>query len=266
MKSQCVSMVVPPPMAAPWTATTTGLSKLTNAFMRPACGDSPGPGGFLRKSSISLPAQNESPAPCQRTTRVFSSFAALLKMPARATYMADVIAFRFVGRLNWTRRMLPEYTVRISSIVEVLFPLVNFTASRGSGRLRRPDRVVTLSRMFLCLRNGTAFMQTIDFARAEAELPENLVVVFSNLRGALGGHLGDAMHLKRAADGGRQLAAGAIERNDDVVRLQLGIVDHLSRPTHGSERHVDAIEHLVPMRHRLGAEDLVADCRELRHI
>src|SRR5713226_5944774 len=32
MKSQCVSMVVPPPIAAPWTATTTGLSKLTNAF------------------------------------------------------------------------------------------------------------------------------------------------------------------------------------------------------------------------------------------
>src|ERR1700738_632876 len=49
MKSQCVSMVVPPPIAAPWTAATNGLSKLTNAFLRPACGDSPGPGGFLRK-------------------------------------------------------------------------------------------------------------------------------------------------------------------------------------------------------------------------
>src|SRR6266446_866164 len=267
MKSQCVSMVVPPPMAAPWTAATNGLSRLTNAFMRPACGDSPGPGGFLRKSSISLPAQNESPAPCQRTTRVFSSFAASLKMPARATYMADVIALRFVGRFNWTRRMPPACSVTISSIVGVLVPLVNFTASRGSGAApAAPDSVVTSSRVFLCFRNGTARMQTIASGRAKSELPENLLVVFSNLRGALRGHLGDAMHLKRAADCGRQLAAGTIERNDDVVRLELGILDHLLRSTHCSERHVSAIEHLVPMRHRLGTEYLVEDRRELRHI
>src|SRR6266404_4557027 len=108
-------------------------------------------------------------------------------------------------------------------------------------------------------------MQTIDFGSAKSELPENLVVVFSNLWGALRRHFGDAMHLKRAADGGRQLAAGTIERNDDVVRLELRIVDHLLRPTHRSKRHMDAIEHLVPMRHRLGTEDLVEDCRELRH-
>src|SRR6476620_827986 len=267
MKSQCVSMVVPPPIAAPRTAATNGLSKSTNAFMRPACGDSPGPGGFFRKSSISLPAQNESPAPCQRTTRVFSSFAASLKMPARATYIADVIAFRFVGRFNWTRRMLPTCSATISSIVEVLVTLANFTASGGSVRLpRRPDSIVTLNRMFLCFRNGTAFMQTIDFGRAKSELPENFLVVFSNLRGALRGHFGDAMHLKRAADCGRQLAAGTIERNDDVVRLELGILDHLLRPAHRSGRHVSATEHRVPMRHRLGTEDLVEDRRELRHI
>ena len=34
-----------------------------------AWGLSPGPGGFLMKSSRSLPALNESPAPCQSTTR-----------------------------------------------------------------------------------------------------------------------------------------------------------------------------------------------------
>src|SRR6266700_8109979 len=102
--------------------------------------------------------------------------------------------------------------------------------------------------MFLCFRNGTTLMQTIDFGRTESELPKNLVVVFSDLRGALGGLLGDAMHLKRAADRRRQLAAGAFERNDDVIRPELGIVDHLLRPAHRSERHVSAIEHLVPMR------------------
>jgi len=81
-----------------------------------------------------------------------------------------------------------------------------------------PDSVVTLSCLFLCFRNGTAFMQTVDFGRAESELLENLLVVFSNLWGALRGHFGDAMHLKRAADCGRQLAAGTVERNDDVIR------------------------------------------------
>src|SRR5712671_6710855 len=259
-------MVVPPPIAAPWTAATNGLSKLTSASISRACGKFPGPGGFFRKSSRSLPALNESPAPCQRTTRVFSLFAASLKMPARARYMADVIAFRLVGRFSWTRRMLPACSVTISSIVEVLVPLVNFTASRASGRLPPPRQFVTLGRMFLCFRNGTAFMQTIDFSRAESELPENLLVVFSNLWGALRGHLGDAMHLKRAADCGRQLAAGTVERNDDVIRPELGIVDHVLRPSHRSERHVNAIEHLVPMCHRLGTEDLVEDRRELRHI
>src|ERR1700754_2027821 len=84
---------------------------------------------------------------------------------------------------------------------------------------RRPDRVIVLSRMFLCFRNGTTRTQTIDFGRAESQLPENFLVVFANLWGALGGHFGDAMDLKRAADGGRQLAAGTIERNDDVVGL-----------------------------------------------
>src|SRR5258705_4323456 len=258
--------VVQPRMGSPWPAATTGLSKLTSASISRACGDSPGPGGFFRKSSISLPAQKESPAPCQRTTRVFSSFAASLKMLARATYRADVIAFRLVGRFNCTRRMLPACSVTISSIVEVLVPWVNFTTSGGSVRPRRPDSVVKLGRTFLCFRNGTAGTQTIDFSRAKSQLPETLVVVFSNIRGALRGHLGDAMHLERAADCGRQLAAGTIERNDDVVRLELGIVDHLFWPTHCSERHVSAVEHLVPMCHRLGREELVEDRRELRHI
>src|SRR6202040_4392906 len=120
--------------------------------------------------------------------------------------------------------------------------------------------------MLLCFRNGTARTQTIDFGRTESELPENFLVVFSNLWGALRGHFGDAMHLKRAADCGRQLAAGTIERNDDVVRLELGIVDHLFWPTHCSERHVSAVEHLVPMCHRLGREDLVEGRPELWHI
>src|SRR3954462_2912842 len=119
--------------------------------------------------------------------------------------------------------------------------------------------------MFLSFRNGSARLQRIDFGCAKSELPENLLVVFSNLWSALRRLLDDSMHLKRAADCGRQPAAGTIKRNDDVVRLELGIVDHLLRPPNRSERHLDTVKHLVPMRHRLGTEDLVKDRRELRH-
>src|SRR5260370_34189855 len=81
------------------------------------CGLSPGPIGFLRKSSRSLPAQKESPAPCQSTTRTLSSFAALLRRSALVMYIADVIAFFLDGRLHCTRRMLPERSVTLSDIV-----------------------------------------------------------------------------------------------------------------------------------------------------
>src|ERR1700684_808874 len=138
--------------------------------------------------------------------------------------------------------------------------------SRFGAAPRRPDSVAVLSRVFLRLRNGTARVQTINLRRAKSELAENLLVVLSDLWRALRGHLGDAMHLKRTADCGRQLAASTSERNDDVVCLELGIVDYFLWPTHRSKSHVNAVEHFVPMSHRLGREDLVEDCRELRHI
>src|SRR4029077_15197836 len=72
--------------------------------------------------STSLPAQKESPAPCQSTTRVCSSLAAPLKTSARVTYMLEVIAFFLVGRFNSTRRTLPERSVTISFIGFFLYP------------------------------------------------------------------------------------------------------------------------------------------------
>jgi hypothetical protein len=77
------------------------------------------------------------PARCQRTTRVFSSCAASLKMPARATYMVDVIAFRLSGgSIGHARcaRMFGNNLFHCQGPV----PLVNFTPSRGSGRLPPP--------------------------------------------------------------------------------------------------------------------------------
>src|SRR5262249_61689206 len=94
--------------------------RLSNAFPSRACGLSPGPGGFLRKSSISLPALNESPAASQITTCISSSFVASLKTSARALYMADVIAFFLAGRFTVTRKMLPDVSVKISLIAHLL--------------------------------------------------------------------------------------------------------------------------------------------------
>jgi hypothetical protein len=38
--------------------------------------------------------------------------------------------------------------------------------------------MVALDRVFHCFRNGTARTQTIDFGRAESELPEKLITMF----------------------------------------------------------------------------------------
>src|ERR1700747_3580053 len=101
-------------------------------------------------------------------------------------------------------------------------PLLDFAGARGS--------IVRLSYLFQGFGNGTACTQTADFGCAESELLQNLLVVFANLWGARVGHLGEAMQLDRTADRRCQLAAGALKRNDDVVRSQLGIIDHLLRP------------------------------------
>src|SRR6266567_2855168 len=68
-----------------------------------------------------------------------------------------------------------------------------------------------LRRTLPWLRNGPARAQSIDLDRIESQLLENLVVVLSDFRGALRGYFGNSMHLDRAADRGRQLAAGAFE-------------------------------------------------------
>src|SRR5262245_48509957 len=101
------------------------------------------------------------------------------------------------------------------------------------------------------LRNCAARAQAVDFVRIETELAENLLAVLSETRSAPRRHFRDTVHLDRTADCRRQLAACAVERDDDVVRPQLRIVDHLLRPANGAKRNVDAAEHLVPVRHWL---------------
>src|SRR5689334_12060420 len=98
--------------------------------------------------------------------------------------------------------------------------------------------------------------EAVDFGRAEPELFENLFVVLTKRRGAPCWHFRDAVHLNGTANRRVQLAAGAFERNDDVVRLKLWIIDDFLRAVDGAEWDVNAIEDLIPMRHWLRGEDL----------
>src|SRR5258707_333710 len=109
-------------------------------------------------------------------------------------------------------------------------------------------------------------MKAVDFANAEPELPQDLVIVFANVGRPPGRRLGDAVHLYRAADGRGELAARAFEGNDDLVGLELRILDHLLRPTYRAKGDVRAIERLVPVRHWLRREDDVENGRKLRHV
>src|SRR5437762_13079940 len=115
-------------------------------------------------------------------------------------------------------------------------------------------------------RDGTAGAEALDFGGTEPELFENLFVVFADFRGALGGYFRDAVHLNRAADRELQLPARSFERNDDVIRSQLRIVDDFLWPAHGAEGDMNAIEDFVPMRHRLRAENLVQNRGQLWHV
>src|SRR4029077_20606377 len=112
-------------------------------------------------------------------------------------------------------------------------------------------RLGTLRRAFLRFRNDAALAQAVDFARAKAQLLENRLVVLSKCWGTLGRDFRNAMHIDGAANRRGELAAGSFERNDDVVRAQLGVVDNFLRSAHGAERDMNAIEDLAPMRHRL---------------
>src|SRR6266550_1566171 len=237
-------MVVPPPIAAPCTAATIGLSKLISASIKRACGLSPAPGGFFRKSCMSLPALNESPAPCQSTTRISSSFAASFNRSANVMYMADVIAFFLAGRFNWIRKMFPERSVMMSLICDLLGCL------RGRGWF--PDDATRA--------------QAFDFFHVEAEFLENLFVMFADFRCAFRRNFGHAVHLNRTANRRGQLIAGSFQRNDDVIGSQLRIIDDLLRIAHGAEGDVNAIEDFIPMRHRLRTEDFIEHCRQLRPV
>src|SRR4029077_18403960 len=111
---------------------------------------------------------------------------------------------------------------------------------------------------------GSAGTQAIHRLRVEAELLEDLFVMFAELRGTRGRDFGHVVHLNRTADRGAQVAARALEGNHDVVRPELRILDDVTRRLDDAERDVRLVEDLLPVRHRLGGKELVQNRGELR--
>src|SRR6202041_1627132 len=103
-------------------------------------------------------------------------------------------------------------------------------------------------RRLWCCSAGT---QACDLVTCESKFLQNFIVMLADPRRPPGRHLGNTVHLNRTADGRGQLLAGSFERNDDVIRSQLRIINDFLRLTHGAEGDVNAVEDLIPMRHRL---------------
>src|SRR5947209_6964174 len=159
--------------------------------------------------------------------------------------------------------MLPDRSVRISAIVHSGVCLLETLTVReasigpqalaeGAARLSAaPCRILDLGlchpRALFGRRNGAALAHAIDLLFTEPELFENLFVVFAEFRGALGRHFRDTVHLNRAADRRGEFAARSFERNDNVIRSQLWIVDDFLWPAHDAERDVSAVKCFEPL-------------------
>src|SRR5260221_14687131 len=179
--------------------------------------------------------------------------------------MAEVIAFFDAGRFNWIRKTLSECSV----IMSVIVPLLRCRRVWSWFRCCRWTRAwfrCCRSRLGCGFPDSAAGAQAGDFSGAETEIFENLFVVLAEIRRAFRRHFADTMHLNRTADRGGQLAARAFKRNHDVIQPQLRIADDLLWTANRAERDVDAIKDLVPIGHRLSAEDFVENGRELGHV
>src|SRR4051794_24604417 len=114
--------------------------------------------------------------------------------------------------------MLPERSVIISFIICLLCP--DFRAGLHGMRAWSDSELSCL-----CTRDGAAGIKLFDLGRVEPELLENLVIVLTEAGPATRRLLCNAVHLHGAADCEGQLAFCGLERNDDVVRAQLRVVD-----------------------------------------
>src|SRR5487761_212138 len=112
--------------------------------------------------------------------------------------------------------------------------------------------------------NDAARPQIRDLLPLVAEIPQNLLAVLTDLRCAVRGNLGDAVHLDRTAHRHLHTVAGAFERHGDVIGHELRVAHDFLRGAYDAEREMSPIEDLPPMRHRPRDEGHIQDRRERR--
>ena len=191
-KSQCVSMVVPPPMAAPCTAATSGLSKSTSAFIQPGLRRFTRPRRVLEKVlDIVAGAERIAGAVPEHDT-YRSSVAASLRISARPIHARR---HRVLLRrpIQFDPKDASERSVMISSIGQPPICL---------GRLRCA---------ILLAFGMTPLARKPSMPSASKPSCRRISSLCSPSPGArCAGTLADAVHLDRTADGRGQLAAGAL--------------------------------------------------------
>src|SRR6201987_384542 len=116
------------------------------------------------------------------------------------------------------------------------------------------------------VRGSTGRAQPCDVVTCESKFLQHFIVVLADSRRAPGRYFSNTVYLNGTADGRGQLLASSFERNDDVIRSQLRIINDFLRLTHGAERDLSAVEDFVPMRHRLRTKNLIEHCRQLRPV
>src|SRR6266478_8957184 len=90
--------------------------------------------------------------------------------------------------------------------------------------------------------DGSAGTQAIDLLRVEAELLEDLFVMFAELRGTPGRDFGHVVYLNRAAHRELQMPARALEGYDKVIGHELGVLGDVARWLDDAEGDVGLVE------------------------
>src|SRR6185295_9160209 len=137
-------MVVPIPTAGPPTAATIGLRISCIATKKRAEGEPSTSGGRLRKSPTSLPAQKQSGAPRNSTTRTCGSLSAPAIASASWPYMSPVSAFFLSRRASSTNAIRLEILLLIKTVVLELLSQgqLRELAGRGVRQLADEHHVV----------------------------------------------------------------------------------------------------------------------------
>src|SRR5882672_7980257 len=112
------------------------------------------------------------------------------------------------------------------------------------------------------LADDSACTETRDLPRVEAELLEDLFVVFADLGRSLRRHFRDTVNLQWTADCGLQLSTSAFERYDNVIDTELRIADDFAGRAHDPVRDVALLEHLLPVSNRLRVKHFVENGRK----